>query len=265
MTLSASSRQIQIYLPLLIALLFACLLAACGGGGANSSDEKNTGNSSSTHEFNAQFINLIQSDNTQTGAKVDLFYQHIGIDEIEVASNVDYLSAQKTAQFGWSGLSQANLSFIIRDSFNNQSLISKNTMSYSSAQQAHFLIATGEKPSTHAVSVFRVNKLTEAQSSYRLFHANALDSRNIDIYNADTQTAILTNLAFNQLSAPIKFDPNIAQSNIFVIPTGTTPDYTNTADYLLQAVIAQESSHTLSVLIAKPGTASGWQLKHYPE
>ena len=138
-------------------------------------------------------------------------------------------------------------------------------MSYSNTQQALFLLATGEKPTTQAVSLIRINKLEGEQASYRLFHANALEPRSIDIYNADAQTAIALNLAFNQVSAPIKYDQNLAEVNVFAIPSGTSPDYSNTSNYLLQAVITQESNDTLSVLVAKPGTTSSWQINHYSE
>ncbi|MBE7214345.1 hypothetical protein MK852_18585 [Shewanella benthica] len=259
-----SSRLAQFHLPRLFALLSISVLTACGGGGANSTAETNgTSGNSSTYQFNADFINLIPS--TQAATKVDLFYEHIGIDEVEIASNIDYLERQRTASFGWTGLPQANLSFTVKDAFNNQSLLSTKTMSYSNTQQALFLLATGEKPTTQAVSLTRINKLEGEQTSYRLFHANALDPRSIDLYNADAQTAIALNLAFNQVSAPIKYDQNLAEINVFAIPSGTSPDYSNTSNYLLQTVITQESSDTLSVLVAKPGALTRWQINHYSE
>ncbi len=266
MAFMKSLRLAPSHLALLFTLFTAGILTACGGGGANSSEEANgTSSNSNTYQFTADFINLIPKENSGLTTKIDLFYQHVGIEEVEIVSNLNYLGEQVTSRFGWTGLPQANLSFTIKDSLNNQSLLSTNTMSYSSTQTALFLLATGEKPSTHAVSVIRVNKLEGEQGSYRLFHANALDSRSLDIYNADTQTAIALNLAFNQISAPIKYDQNLAEINIFAVLTGTTPDYTNTSGYLLQTVISQESSDHLSVLVAKPGTTSSWQLKHYPE
>ncbi len=259
-----SSRLAQFHLPRLFTLLSISVLTACSGGGSNSEVETNgTSGNSSTHQFNADFINLIP--NTQLATKVDLFYEHIGIDEVEIATNINYLESQITAKFGWTGLPQANLSFTVKDALNNQSLLSTDTMSYSNTQQALFLLATGEKPTTRAVSLIRVNKLEGEQASYRLFHANALDPRSIDIYNADAQTSIALNLAFNQVSAPIKYDQNLAEINVFAIPSGTQPDYSNTSSYLIQAVISQESSDTLSVLVAKPGALTRWQINHYSE
>lgn len=266
MASAVSSRLAQFHLPLLFTLFSISILTACGGGGANADEETNGSSASSnTYQFTADFINLIPIANAQQATKVDLFYKHTGIDEVEIASNIDYLAQQRTSKFGWTGLSQANLSFTIKDSLNNQSSLSTNTMGYNNTQKDVFLLATGEKPSTQAVSVTRVNKLEGEQNSYRLFHANALDSRSIDIYNANTQTAIALNLAFNQISSTIKYDQTLADINIFAVPSGTTPDYSNTSHYLLQAVITQESNDTLSVLVAKPGTTSSWQINHYFE
>ncbi|AQS37074.1 hypothetical protein Sps_01914 [Shewanella psychrophila] len=266
MASAVASRSALFHLPFLFTLLSVGMLTACGGGGANSSEETNgASGSSNTHQFTADFINLIPSTNTQLATKVDLFYEHVGIDEVEIATNIDYLEQQRTSNFGWTGLTQANLSFTVKDSLNNQSLLSSNTMTYSNTQQGLFLLATGEKPSSQAVSLIRVNKLEGEQTSYRLFHANALDSRSLDIYNADAQTAIALNLAFNQISTAIEYDQSLAEVNIFAVPAGTTPNYSNTSGYLLQAVITQESNDTLSVLVAKPGTTSSWQINHYSE
>ncbi|QFU22004.1 hypothetical protein FM038_007470 [Shewanella eurypsychrophilus] len=266
MASAVSSRTARFHLPLLFTLFSISILTACGGGGANSSEEANGSSASSnTYQFTADFINLIPIASSQLDTKVDLFYKHTGIDEVEIASNIDYLAQQRTSKFGWTGLSQANLTFIVKDSLNNQSSLSTNIMGYNNTQKDVFLLATGERPSTQAVSITRVNKLEGETNSYRLFHANALDPRKIDIYNANAQTAIVLNLAFNQISAPIKYDQSLAEINIFAIPSGTMPDYSNTSNYLFQAVITQESNDTLSVLVAKPGTTSSWQINHYSE
>lgn len=254
-----------LHLTSILSLVAASLLTACGGGGANSDDDAGGVSASNKYQFTADFINLIPTTNAQLNSKVDLFYQHIGIDEVEIVSNIDYLNSHRTANFGWTGLPQANLSFIVKDAFNNQSLISTSTIGYSSNQGAQFLLATGEKPSTQPVSVLRINKLSGDQGRYRLFHGNALDSRTIDIYNADAQTPLALNLAFNQLSSVINYDQNVSEINIFAIASGTSPDYSNTSNYLFQQALTQGSTDHLSVLVAKPGTSAAWQITHYSE
>ncbi|ABV36130.1 hypothetical protein Ssed_1519 [Shewanella sediminis HAW-EB3] len=238
---------------------------ACGGGGANS-QTTTTPEKSSTHEFRADVINLISSpDTARLNSKVDLFYKNAGIDEVEIASNLDYQQKKSTSSFGWKGLPKANLIFTIKDSYNNQSVLSTTTMEFNSAQPNFFLLAMGKTSGLEKRTLHRINKLDGALNSYRFTHANALDPRSVDIYDVDTKQALVLNLSFNHTSGVHVYDEGLAETSVIVIPSGTQPSFSNTSNYLVQTSLSHLGSNHLNVLIANPDSPSIWSLKQYSE
>jgi len=254
--------------PLLTACMASCIstiLIACGGGGA-SSEATTTPNSSSKHEFRADVINFITaSDTARLNSKVDLFYKNAGIDEVEIASNLDYLQKLRSSSFGWEGLAKANLIFSVKDSFNNQSVLSTTTMEFSSAQPEFFLLAMGRTSGLERRTLHRVNKLEGVLNSYRFTHANAISPGGVDIYSVDTQQALVLNLSFKQTSNVHVYDAGLAQTAIIVIPAGTQPSFSNTSTYLLQTSLSHLDSNHLNVLVADPDSPSNWSLKQFSE
>ncbi len=248
-----------------LALFIGSILTACGGGGANSANTTPT-EKSSKHEFRADVINLIAAPAiTQLNSKIDLFYKNVGIDEVEIVSNLNYLQKVSTSSFGWEGLPKANLTFTVKDSYNNQTVLSTKNMSFNSTQPAFFLLAMGKNSGLTPASLHRIDKLAGEQHRYRFTHANALDPRNVDIYNVDTKTALVLNLSFNQTSSVHSYDQNLAETSIIAIPSGTLPDYSNTKNYLLQTSLSHQGGDHLNVLFAAPNAPSIWSMKQYAE
>ncbi|WP_394147849.1 hypothetical protein [Shewanella atlantica] len=241
------------------------MLLACGGGGAEGK-ATTAPDRSNKHEFSADVINLISApDTARLHTKVDLFYKNAAIDEVEIASNLDYLQKLRSASFGWEGLPQAKLTFRLKDSFNNQSVLSTNTMDFSSAQQAFFLLAMGKTSGLERRNLHRVSKLNGVVNSYRFTHANALAPGSVDIYNVDTEQALVLNLGFTQTSNVHVYDTNLAETSVIVIPSGTQPSFSNTSNYLLQTSLTHPESNHLNVLIADPDSPGRWAIKQYRE
>lgn len=248
-----------------LVFFIASILTACGGGGANS-EATTPPDKSSKHEFRAEVINLISaSATTRLNSKVDLFYKNAGIDEVEIASNLNYLQKGSTSSFGWEGLPKANLTFTVKDSYNNQSVLSTTTMEFNSSQPGFFLLAMGNSSSLEKKTLRRVNKLEGALNSYRFTHANALAPGSVDIYDVDTKKALAVNLSFTQTSTVHVYDADLAETSIIVIPSGTQPSFSNTANYLLQTSLSHLESNHLNVLVANPDSPSSWSLKQYSE
>ncbi|RTR38553.1 hypothetical protein EKG38_13670 [Shewanella canadensis] len=248
-----------------LVFLIASILTACGGGGANAENTTPT-EQSSKHEFRADVINLISAtESARLNSKIDLFYKNTGIDEVEIASNLNYLLKGSTSSFGWEGLPKANLTFTVKDSYNNQSVLSTITMEFNSSQPNFFLLAMGKSPSLEKKTLRRVNKLDGVQHSYRFTHANALAPGDVDIYDVDTKKALALNLSFTQTSSVHVYDASLAETSIIVIPAGTQPSFSNTANYLVQTSISHLETNHLNVLVANPDSPSSWSIKQYSE
>ncbi|GGI75047.1 hypothetical protein GCM10009332_10660 [Shewanella gelidii] len=226
------------------------------GGGAGSQDDIQV--SQTEYSFSPLYVNLLSAANSShDDPMVDVYYQQGSNESYQIVENLRYLQSVNTYSFGWTGLPQANATFTTRDALNNQALLTTSNLTLNGNQTDYFLLLTGAIEQANSIRVQRLLKQQGEDPTVRFYHANPFYDGPLDIYNVTTQQRIVSNLARYQASAAIRFDQNVAQTPVIMVPAGVSPDYTNTSGYLFQHTYDTPTTQHLYVLTSNQ--PSNWQ------
>lgn len=220
---------------IVLSLVWVLALIACGGGESldEPADPADREFDFSTRTY---LVNVVSGASfVGSSGSLSMTYRPVGEDETTIAANVILGQSRLTSEMSWRGTDPNDVTFTLRDGFNNEALVASVTHPVVLDDYDFYLVGVGQVDNLDAIPLLQVLQRldVDAQVRLRLMHGvvNAADQE-VDIYDAVTQTLVVESLTFGQVSEAYALTQGVTSFSFIVTEAGVAPDYLDVTNNL---------------------------------